>query len=220
MLVSTKRCVALRCPLCGRFNLHDFTVFSFQDHKMRVTCACGFHKMIITARRHKDYLLHIPCIICETNHELILDFNRFWHHDTITFTCTDTGIELGYLGEREDVAAIINKAKDNIQSVVNDAGFDDYFSNPEIMYKVLSRLHKLADDKRLQCECGNDNIEVDIFPDKLELRCASCGSVGLIYAETREDLTALERMEKLLLVEGGFSCIDICKYQPQKKKKF
>mgnify|MGYP007100548937 CR=1 FL=1 len=87
-------------------------------------------------------------------------------------------------------------------------GFTDYFTRPEVMFQVLGHLKSLAEKENLICQCGNRRIKVDVFPDKLELRCISCHSLLIIYAETQEDLMAVRKMPRIVMSERGFASID------------
>ena len=44
----------------------------------------------------------------------------------------------------------------------------------EVMYEILDDLHKLAAEGKLSCQCGNMDVEVEVF-EKVELRCPSWG---------------------------------------------
>lgn len=206
MLVASERTVALRCPLCGRFGVHRFTLFDFSRRReYRVNCECGFCKMVISAPNGKEYALEIPCIVCETGHVLRLHRSEFWNSALHSLCCPEDRIPLGYLGQSDAVTATISGLTQNSSSIVNDEGFDDYFRSPEIMYQVLTRLNELSDDGRICCSCGRKEIEVDVSPGSLELHCPSCNSTQTIRAETVADLEMLQLTEAIRLSKRGTS---------------
>lgn len=219
MLVASGRTVALRCPLCGRFGLHPFTLFDFSgDRTFKLTCDCGFHKMIITTRDYKEYVLQIPCVICETTHRFTLKKEDLWNSDLQYLRCMDTGSELGFLGHEDAVKVLVAQSRDQADSIVNDDGFDDFFTNPDIMYQILSRLHEISERGDLFCACGQHDIEVEVFPERLELVCPACKSVNIVFAETVEDLQAVLDVPVIGLIENGFSSIDASGFRSRTRK--
>ncbi|MGE5528408.1 MAG: hypothetical protein ACM3X6_04610 [Patescibacteria group bacterium] len=212
LLLSTSRTVALRCPLCGRFQIHTFSLFSFvRGRPLAITCGCGFNKMTISAAAHKNYRIQLACLACTGTHPVYLRRGELWGDALHRFHCPEVGAEVGYLGPEQTVRRVAAEERDRLDSIANDLGFDDFFIHPEIMLGTLAHLHFLAGSKNLGCQCGNQEIEVDVFPDKLELRCMSCDSLLIVYAETPEDLAAVRRMPGITMSERGFASIDASK---------
>ncbi|MDD4169235.1 MAG: hypothetical protein PHD36_03085, partial [Desulfotomaculaceae bacterium] len=83
-----------------------------------------------------------------------------------------------------------------------------YFHNPAIMYEVLDCMYDIANEGELYCQCGDFKIEVDIFPDRLELHCRNCDSINIVYAETEEDLSVIQQIDSIELAMHGFKCLD------------
>ena len=209
MILFTDRLVALRCPVCGRFSQQSFSLFSFmRGRPLRLNCGCGFNKMTISSVAHKRYLVQIACLACAGIHHTRLDREIFWGSDVYKFLCPENNIEIGYLGREASVQAVIDEGKCHSNSMMNDMGFEDFYDQPEVMLGVLGHLHFLAENENLRCQCGNRQIEVSVFPDKLELHCISCASLLIIYAETPEDLAAVCRTHHIMMHEHGFASID------------
>ncbi len=217
MLLSTGRMVALRCPLCGRFSQHALSLFSFvRERPLRITCGCGFNKMTISAAAHRNYLVQMACLACAGTHQIRLARKQFWGSELYRFRCPEIGVEVGYLGPEQAVAKVVEDGRDRPESIANDLGFDDFFNHPEVMLEVLGHLHFLAENENLNCQCGSRQIEVDVFPDKLELRCVSCHSLMIVYAETQEDLAAVRLMPRIVMTERGFASIDASKLSQER----
>lgn len=218
MLLSTGRTVALRCPLCGRFALHGLNLFALSRHRvLRISCICGFTEMTISSQPHKDYQVQIVCLACAGSHSLRLnrrDLGR--SEEIIRLRCPELGTEIGLLGPDQAVRREVEENRDRAESVANDAGFDNFFNQPDVMLKVLSHLHVLAENRNLYCQCGNCRIEVEAYPDKLELRCVSCHSLLIVYAETREDLSAVLGLSQIVMSERGFASIDATKMSQER----
>ena len=212
LLLSTGRMLAFRCPLCGRFSSHALSLFSFmRGRPLRINCGCGFNKMTISSAAHKNYLVRIACLACAGTHHIRLSRKEFWSEEIHRFRCAEIGVEIGYLGPEQAVRKVVEDDRDGLESIANDLGFDDFFNHPEVMLEVLGHLHFLAENENLSCQCGNRQIEVNVFPDKLELRCVSCESLLIVYAETKEDLAVVRRTPRIVMSKRGFASIDASK---------
>lgn len=218
MIVSTQRSLALRCPLCGRLENHTISFFNItKDKPLKVICKCGFNKLTINTKNFKDYYLQISCLICEEIHIFKLTRQEIWEQPIVVIRCIETGQELGYIGDEASLAKIIKQKQDDIGSIMNNLGFDDYFSNPQVMFEVLKHLHHIAEQNQMFCQCGNHQIEIDVFPEKLELHCPICHSLHIIYAETTEDLRIVKEVNSIALAEKGFTSFDASKVHPNLK---
>ncbi|NLG83064.1 MAG: hypothetical protein GX493_00330 [Firmicutes bacterium] len=159
--------------------------------------------MTVSPLNARHYLLHMECAACAGGHVWRLGRREFWQPRLYRFYCPKTEKEIGYLGAEEAVLAAIGPGEDK-----DEPDFTGYFTRPEVMFQVLGHLKSLAERENLVCQCGNRRIEVKVFPDKLELRCISCHSLLLIYAETQEDLMAVKKMPRIVMSERGFASID------------
>jgi hypothetical protein len=218
LLVSTQRKIALRCPLCGRLDFHQITVFDFSGHTpVRIHCKCGFQKMVINTKDYQNFSLQISCLICEEVHILKFKRQELLEQPFSILKCIETGQELGYIGDESSVDEIIKEKQEDMGSIINNLGFEDYFTNPQVMFEILNQLHQIADENNLFCSCGNNQIEIDVFPEKLELRCPFCQSIHIIYAETIEDLYMVKKVKLIVMTEKGFTSFDSSKVHPNLK---
>lgn len=215
MLVYTQRSLALRCPLCGRLEFHQLSLFNFSGGSIvKITCKCGFNKLTLSTKNYKEFLLQISCLLCDDLHLLKFSYRELWEKPLVILRCSDTGQELGYLGNQDALEKVILRKQNDVDSIINNFGFDDYFTNPQVMFEVLNHLHQIAEDDHLYCMCGNNNIEIDVFPEKLELRCPVCQSLHIIYAETVDDLRVVKQARIIAMTEKGFTSFDSSKIHP------
>jgi DNA-directed RNA polymerase subunit RPC12/RpoP len=215
-----ERHVAFKCPSCGRLEPAAITIFSFSGQRTAaIECLCGAKKLSVTTKNHKSYLVQFPCLVCEETHITTLTPGEFWTKPVITFECPETEVELGHLGEPNQIKQAMEVQRGLSELLPEDLSIEDYFSCPEIMYQILSMLHEIAKSGNLYCECGNDNVEVDLFPDKLELRCPSCNSLSIIYAENEEDLQAMKRVEVIEMKKAGFTSVDASRFNHKPARK-
>lgn len=209
MLIATNAVLAMRCPECGKMEIHDFSRFSFAKGKtVHINCSCGATKLIVGTKNHASYWLQVPCVVCETKHLIEVSGKSLWSGGVAFLSCQETDLELGYIGPESKISEMTSIREQELEALVDEFAGDGYFHNPEIMYEVLNCLHDIAERGALYCQCGNHKIEVDIFPDRLELHCKNCDSINIIYAETEEDLKVIQQVETIELARHGFKCLD------------
>jgi len=209
MLINTNSIMTMRCPICGIIKYHDLSRFAIsKGNPIHINCSCGAAALIISTKNHALYRLQVPCLICETKHQMEFTGKFLWSGEIIRLSCSDTDLELGYIGPEPAVKQIIYNQEQELDALADDMNSEDYFHNPDIMYEVLSCLHEIAEQGDLYCQCGNLEIEVELFPDCLELHCKNCDSINIIYAETEEDLNVIRQVDTIELARHGFKCLD------------
>lgn len=196
MLLHTQLSVATRCPQCGQFGVHPLSLFEIPSGKaVSVNCRCGFPKIQAGTRNRHDYYLKVSCIICDGGHFAYFCGRELCSGELHYLYCPESQLEIGILGPVEEVREHAKCWEEGYLGL-NEADFGEYFENPSVMYQILEYLHGLAEKGNLMCICGNGKIEMDLFPNRLELRCASCSQVEVIHASSEADLA-------LLVSEGG-----------------
>lgn len=197
MLVPARVTFAIRCPQCGKMENAPVSLFDFAGvSSVRLNCSCGAHKLTVALRKGQ-VRVQIPCYLCEGLHFLYYTPRRFWSGEVQQVTCSETDLQLGVFGEEDGVAGSSKSGQSELEHLLQEGAFEDYFDNPDVMYQSLRHVHDLAEKGNLTCTCGNLKIEVDIFPDRLELACPECGLQRAVFAATEEDLTMLRRVRHL-----------------------
>jgi hypothetical protein len=103
---------------------------------------------------------------------------------------------MGFVGEAADVVELVELWEGELeQEVLED--WSGYFDHPEVMYELLERLHTLAEADELMCVCGSSRIEMEIFPDRLELSCTECGREDTLLAIDEHDLLKIQTLQVL-----------------------
>lgn len=197
MLIPTEVALAMRCPDCGRMELTTlsrFTVHGGESTTFR--CSCGSEKLMVGFRDGQVWL-RIPCYLCDGLHFYYYTPREFWNASLTTIPCPETDLQVGVLGPVDQVDTYTRTGGTELDRLLEDEGFGEYFDHPDVMYQVLSWVHSKAEEGNLSCSCGNRQIAVDIYPEHLDLTCPSCGSYRSILARTEEDLAALECMTSI-----------------------
>lgn len=197
MLVPARVAIALRCPLCGKSDVHLLSLFLFSGaNSVRLECSCGHHQTTVSRRAGK-VRLEIPCYLCDGLHQLEYASPRFWQGLSQNISCPETGLLLAAFGPPDEVEALSGIEDDE----VDPGALEDYFVNPEVMYEVLAAVHELDEAGRLRCRCGNTDIEYELQPERLDLICPRCHSRRSLGAAHSEDANRARRQKRLEL--GG-----------------
>lgn len=200
MLVKTETTVALRCPDCGRLVLHTLSRFELGGGRSReVSCSCGSPQVVVSSKGNRSYWLEVNCVICEAVHLYHLSTKEMWSHDVVHLSCQETGLELGHVGDRNKIKEYIKNHEEALEALVEEMGGQDYFVNAGVMLSVLTHVHTLAEEGNLNCTCQNNRIELEIFPDRIELHCRHCNRMHVLSAMTAQDGSDLRDDEALKL---------------------
>ncbi len=200
MIISATSTMALRCSHCGRLSFQPLTLFSFsRGDTRRIYCDCGLPLLSISTRDRRKFWLKVDCALCEAKHILQLSRQRLWSAKILEITCEDTGLEIGYIGPQEEVRQALQHHNRSLAEMAREIGCNDYFENPEVMYSVLQRVYELAENGELFCLCGNENIEMEIFPGHLELRCDTCKVKTSISAQIPEDAQKIQDTDQIII---------------------
>jgi len=197
MLINTNTALAVRCPMCGKLDTRQLSLFDFSGAKpIQIKCQCGFTKAIIGSKRHKQYWLKVPCLLCETEHVFYYSLPEFFAPKVHNIYCAESDIKFGCLGPAELVEQA-SQNNDELRQFIHEIGFDDYFENPQVMLESLNYLHDIAEEDGISCACGNIQIDIDIYADKIKLWCQNCGCSRYIMARNENDLKELKKIGKI-----------------------
>ena len=217
MLIATQTMLAMRCPECGRLEYHKLSRFDFLEGRaVQTRCSCGALKLAVR-KKGTDYFLQVRCVVCASVHPYRLSSRILWAREITTLSCPDTGLELGYLGPLAKMRNLSQNEKKEIGILFHELTGEDYFHNSEVMGRVLTHMCDLSEDGLVSCQCGNYKIGIEIFPDRLELRCARCGAVSVVFAETEEDTAIALKINELELIQNGVMFLDGIHEQVRKR---
>jgi len=202
MIVNTSAVLGIRCGKCGKLNYHGLSLFGFSGgQNQQLKCDCGTDILAVALVGKNRFSLRINCALCENNHIYYFSLKELWQRDLLTVLCQETGLEIAYWGRKAQVREAWQRQEKTLLALVEDIGGAGFFDNPDIMYLVLEHLNRLSESGRLDCACGNRNIDLEILPDRLQLDCNECGARGLIFAEGPRDLFFLQQLDKIRLSE-------------------
>lgn len=224
--VIGQRVFVSRCPRCAKLEIRQVSIFEFSGRQtITISCSCGYKKASVYSFRHRSYYIRMHCLACSMDHVWNASFADFWKSPVFVCQCVSPGVDASYLCDPDEVSNVIESldALVPIEFLAVDDTRDDFFVSPRVMGEVLSRIRILEDRGDVYCQCGNDELKIEVFGDRVELSCQDCGSLCIVYAENAEDLDVVRDIDCILLSESGFSCVDSRKFghglsTPQNKR--
>ncbi len=146
-------------------------------------------KPLIVYHNKKEVIIELYCDECK-------EYNK---SSLTRLYCYGCGRELAYLGSKADVEAMVSRHQHEVELLMHEMGFDDYFTDPFIMYELINHIHDMAENKKISCQCGSRNVAANIGADKIELICKNCGSVYIVNAANQEDLEMVRKMQSITI---------------------
>lgn len=218
MLLNNKETtLAYRCPHCGAGVLSMTGIFSLSGDMLKLKCSCGNSELLIEKNADGKIRLVVPCIVCAKPHVYVLGQNQFFRRgegDAFRLGCPYTGLDLCFVGEKNDVQAALQAADDALLALMRDAGLEDIEQlhagdemleareqDPQVADIVRYAIRELDDEGKIKCNCQNNAIadyQFRLHDGDLTVWCEECGATltipmpGLSAAEhflQRDSLT-------------------------------
>ncbi|MBC7323706.1 MAG: hypothetical protein H5T99_00125 [Moorella sp. (in: Bacteria)] len=200
MLIPTLNVVVLRCPSCGRLEFCGLSFFDFAGGRTwQAECNCGTTLLTINRKRGKNFWLQYHCGMCDALHISQYSRQELWSRELLTLTCRETDLEVGFIGPRDKVQRAVHHHDRTLAEVARDLGVGDYFAEPDVMYQILSLIYQKAEEGCVSCGCGCEDVEIEIFPGHLQLRCKECRAEKILPAVTVADVESLESLQEIRL---------------------
>lgn len=188
MLVDTSITIAYKCSCCGSFEFYNISLFMLlSGRENRFNCRCGKSEIII-GKNNDGYLVKIPCIGCGNEHVYVFGRKDVLEKGIIAFNCPETGIQLSFIGKDEQVRKKVDSMEKELDQIADMFGYESYFNNTQVMLDSLNKIHDIAEQGNLSCECGSSDIELLLLPDMILLKCRRCFTENTILAATNKDL--------------------------------
>jgi len=151
-------------------------------------CHCGKSRILVAEEPSRDFKITTPCIGCGSEHIFMLRRKDILHKDINVFYCPVTGMQNCFIGKDEAVRKKVDSLEKELDELIDMFGYDNYFKNTQVMFDSLNRIHDIAEQGNLYCECGCSDIELILLSDRIDLRCKKCAASEIIYAASNEDL--------------------------------
>ena len=194
--------LAYRCPHCGAGVLSMAGIFSLTGDMLKLKCACGESELTLQRQSDGKIRLSVPCIVCAKPHIYLLGQNSFTRRadgDVFRLSCPYTGLDLCFVGEKDDVQRAIQEADDALLALMRDAGLEDIEQlhqgdemleargqDPQVADIIRYAIRELDDEGKITCNCQNNAIadyQFRLHDGELTVWCEECGaSVSMVMA--------------------------------------
>ena len=204
MILTTNTTIAIQCSQCGELEFHALSLFAFsrRGRKDLFCTSCGLRLASITSRNRRQFNVAYVCAYCGETHYLRLSRHAIWRKEALPLACPVVGASAGYIGPKQKVTQACHEREKSIGELAVDLGYEEEFENPEVMLRILDHLHHLTKQGDLGCACGNRQLSYELLPDRIELYCECCEAVGVIYADSADNVRQVEGINSMYLEEN------------------
>ncbi len=203
MILTTNTTIAIQCSQCGELEFHALSLFAFsQRERKKLFCGCGLELMSVSSRNRQQFNVTYACAYCGDTHYLRLNRHAIWGKEALPLVCPAVEASVGYIGPKQKVTQACHEREKSIGELAVELGYEEDFENPEVMLRVLDHLHYLAKQGDLGCACGNHQLSFELLPDHIELYCECCEAVGVIYADSSDNVRQIEGIDSMYLEEN------------------
>ncbi len=187
--------LAYRCPHCGAGVLSMMGIFSISGDMLKLKCSCGESELSIQRQSDGKIRLSVPCIVCAKPHIYLLGQNQFSHRaegDVFRLSCPYTGLDLCFVGAKDDVQNAIQEADDALLALMRDAGLEDLQElhqgdemleareqDPQVADIIRYAICELNEEGKITCNCQNNAIsdyQFRLHDGELTIWCEECGA--------------------------------------------
>ncbi|MCX7747135.1 MAG: hypothetical protein N2645_09625 [Clostridia bacterium] len=200
MLINMNLTIAYKCAVCGAFEFFSLPLFKLiQKKEIKYSCKCTKTGITVFQESQRDVTIKMPCIGCGGEHTFILSRKDIICRAMNILYCPVTGVPQCFAGNDQEVRRKIDSLEKELDELIDMFGYESYFKNTQVMFDTLNKVHDIAEQGNLYCECGNNDIELVLLPDKICLNCRKCAGKRIINAATNEDLKIILMQEQILL---------------------
>ncbi len=202
MLIDMDVTIAYKCFCCGMFDFTNINLFKFHKHKGIVPkCRCEGTKLDIVEVCKNTYKITVPCIACGAEHSLIINREDLTSKDIMVYTCPVTSIKQCFIGRDSSVRDHVDKFEKELDVIIDGLGYENYFVNTQVMIETLNKIHDIAEQGDLSCQCGCNDIGVSLHRKGICLKCPQCSGNKFIPAASNNDLK--KTIQKVRIILAG-----------------
>lgn len=205
MLIDTSITIAYKCSSCGSIGFYNTSLFKIlmfgENH---FGCRCKKSELAVTGN-DTGYLVRVSCIGCGDEHIYSVDRKEIIKKGIAVLVCPETGLQLCFIGRDELVRNRVDDLENKLDRLIDMFGYESYFKNTQVMFDLLNKIHDIAEQGNLCCECGNNDIELLLFPESIILKCKRCMLEDRIMAAINKDLMEIMQKGSILLTQEDSS---------------
>lgn len=200
MLMKQARTITYACPVCGLTHFESISLFNFSGKsEVVIRCKCGKSYLKIVTKDYKTYNVSVPCMGCGNQHKYILNFHDMWIKPMNIIKCKQNMLEFCLVGNDSEVRKELDHLEHEKDVVATNIGFEKAFMNSKVMLEAVNKVHDLAEQDNVICECGSKDVSVYMLDDKIILQCTRCSGIEVISAKDNFDLKNIMQKQQIML---------------------
>ena len=206
MVINGHKTLLVRCSDCGTVMKYDINLFNIsREITLKLYCACG--RAIASLKTSDNYCyMNVDCNVCGEVHFYKLNLRELFYKDKL-YTCIGN-IKICFLGSSEGADKKLDIKKIELNEKIDIEEYKEYANNYQIYASCINKLKSLNNAGKICCECSNEAMTLQLFSDRMELRCMNCNSIQIIYTETEEDLEVLLRKKQINMKKNNIVYLD------------
>lgn len=224
MILNAKETtIAYRCPVCGKFIFGIVGIFTLSGDLIKLKCDCGGSELKIVYNEDRRMRITVPCMFCPAPHAYQLSSEAFFERELLALTCTYSGIDVCFIGEKNKVSEAAKEADRQLLDLLEEAGFDNLSSfmqgrnsiggddNVDEDYRidyaqieevVRFMLVELAEEGNIVCGCQEGDTaryDFEFKGDAVRVFCHTCSHETMIPMSSTLAANAFLHTDRLLL---------------------
>ncbi len=202
MIIERKKTWGYKCPNCTGDVLEEIGLFDITSYQPFESCCpvCQIQLGTISKESMGDYLIEVPCYVCQEAHVFRVPQKLFWNPSLFSLGCTLSGYDICYFGEHSEVKEALSQLN---QEILKRYEMTDGILSEcdERIRQALDVLQEIAQKGNLFCLCGENKLQVGLVGNRITIQCGACGAFEVIKMETDDDLEKLQDRKSIVLVK-------------------
>ncbi len=213
VLESKETTVAYRCPECGTAVYGFAGKFALHAGLVRLKCSCGGSALDLSTTRDKKLRVSVPCLYCRQNHNFTVSDGIFFGRDLFLLNCPYSGMDVGFIGKREQVDEAVKKSGEELAGLLQNLGVDgvreiqpqdmeedEILPDPTAYDCIRFLMRDLEEEGRIDCPCHiGSGYDLRFIPGGIEIYCPECGATHPFRVDSSSSAESYLDTDSILL---------------------
>jgi len=203
MVSELSTTILFKCPCCGERVKGKADIFRFSGGSDYLLC-CSEGGPRFSARLRDDgrVKVTVPCIICDGEHTFYLPKAVFFTDDIFVLSCASSDIDICVLGAEDKAEREYEQIDADISELIYEDAMDSLVDSNPYKLEIINHLNRMAEEGRIFCECGCDDLEFRLTDESVDIRCIRCSAFLSIPAADEPDCFAVLDSDGYVLKKG------------------